>query len=165
MVGDLLELSGIGRDRMQLRWASAAEGPLFADYVKQFSELTQGLGAFDLEKFKLQLAAVELTLSTSRIRWLLGMTRQLTEQGNVYHEKLKDDEYTGLLKQAIEEEYHIALVLGALKEGPRSVREISKKIGLPIYTVSLRLNDLEKRGQVELKGYDGSTPRFISLAA
>jgi len=36
--------------------------------------------------------------------------------------------------------------------------------GLPVYTVSLRLNDLERRGLTELKGYEGTTPRFIRLA-
>ena len=46
---------------------------------------------------------------------------------------------------------------------PQSVREMAGKTGLPVYTVSLKLNDLERRGQAELKCYEGSTPKFIGL--
>jgi heterodisulfide reductase subunit C len=40
----------------------------------------------------------------------------------------------------------------------------SKFPWLPVYTVSLRLNDLERRGLAELKDYEGTTPLFIRLA-
>ena len=160
----LLDLSGIGRNRVQLRWVSAAEAQQFADYVTQFSEQTRELGPFDAEKFRLPLAAAEQTLNSPRMRWLMGMTRELTEQGNVYQEKLDPKDYKILVQQATEEEYQKALVLEVLKQGPQSVREISGKIGLPVYTISSRLNELERHGQAELKGYEGTTPRFIGLA-
>ena len=162
-IGDLLDISGIGRDRVQLRWVSAAEGQLFADYVKQISDITRKLGPFDPEEFRLPLAAVEQTLRSPRIRWLMGLTRQLTEQGNVYHEKLKAEDYRVLLRRIMAEEYEKALIAETMKEGPRSVPEIADKTGLPVYTVSLRLNELERHGQAELSGYEGSTPRFIGL--
>lgn len=165
IVEHLLDISGIGRNRMQLRWVSSAEGPLFADYITQFTEQTKELGPFDPEQFKLPLAAIEQTLSSPRIRWLIGMTRELTEIENVYHEKLEEEDYKKLLKQATEEEYHKAMIVEVLRKGPHSVHEMAKKIGLPVYTVSLRLNELEKHGQAELTGYDGSTPKFIGLAA
>jgi predicted Rossmann fold nucleotide-binding protein DprA/Smf involved in DNA uptake len=95
----------------------------------------------------------------------VGLTRQLTEQGNVYQEKLKKENYQKVICQATEEEYQKALVLEALKETPRSVRGISEKTGLPVYTISLRLNELEREGKAELSGYEGSTPKFIGLAA
>ena len=38
---ELLDLAGIGRDRMALRWVSAAEGQLFANTVKELTEATQ----------------------------------------------------------------------------------------------------------------------------
>jgi F420-non-reducing hydrogenase iron-sulfur subunit len=160
----LMDISCIGSDRVQLRWVSSAEGKLFADYVTEISDLTRNLGPFDRNKFELQLGAVEQTLSSARIRWLMGLTRQLTEQGNVYQEKLEKENYQKVIYRATEEEYQKALVLEALKETPRSVRGISEKTGLPVYTVSLRLNELERQGQAELSGYEGSTPKFIGLA-
>jgi F420-non-reducing hydrogenase iron-sulfur subunit len=163
LVQYLLDLSGIGRDRVQVRWVSAAEGQLFAKYVAEVSDITQKLGPFDPEKFGLPLAAVEQTLNSPRIRWLLGLTKQITEQGNVYNEKLKDEDFKRLLQQATEQEYHKALILEALEEGPRSVRQMAEKTGLPVYTVSLRLNELERCNQAGLKEYSGSTPIFMGM--
>ena len=148
---------------MQLRWVSAAEGQLFAKYVTEVSNITQDLGPFDPKKFRLPLAAVEQTLNSPRIRWLLGLTKQVTEQGNAYNEKLKDEDFKRLLQQATEEEYHKALILEALEEGPRSVREMAEETGLPVYTVSLRLNELERCNQAGLKEYSGSTPIFMGM--
>jgi len=165
VVEDLLDISGIGRDRMRLRWVSAAEGQLFAGYVTEFSDRTRELGPFDLEKFSVPLAAVEQTLNSPRIRWLLGLTRQLTERENVYNEKLDKDDYKELLRKTTKEEYEKALIAVAIKESPCSVGEISEKIGLPVYTISLRLNELERNGLAELSGYEGSTPKFIGQAA
>ncbi len=127
------------------------------------SNITQELGPFDPKKFKLPLAAVEQTLNCPRIRWLLGLTKQLTEQVNVYNEKLKDKDFKRLLLQATEEEYHKALIMAALEEGPRSVREMAEETGLPVYTVSLRLNELERCNQAGLKEYSGSTPIFMGM--
>ncbi len=165
VVEQLLDLAGIGRDRMALRWVSAAEGQLFANTITDLTEVTRKAGAFDREEFKLQLAAVERVLSGPRLRWLTGMDRQLTEAGNVYDEKVDEQAYQTLVNEALEAEYQKALLVEVLQVGPLSVREMAAKANLPVYTVSLRLNDLERRGLAELKGYEGSTPKFISLAA
>jgi F420-non-reducing hydrogenase iron-sulfur subunit len=165
VVQQLLELAGIGRDRMVLRWVSAAEGQLFANSMADLTSNTRALGAFDREQYRLQLAAVERVLTGPRVRWLSGMDRQVTERGNVYNEKVDEQAYQSLLQMVLRDEYQKALILEVLQEGPLSVREMAGKTGLPVYMVSLGLNDLERRGQAELKGYEGSTPKFISLAA
>jgi F420-non-reducing hydrogenase iron-sulfur subunit len=165
VVQKLLEMSGIGRDRMMLRWVSAAEGQIFANTMAELTETTRALGPLEREQYRLQLAAVERVLTGQRLRWLTGMDRIVTERGNVYNEKVDEKEFQALMHMALEAEYQKALLLEVLKEGPLSVREMANKAGLPVYLVSLRLNDLERRGQAELKGYEGSTPQFISLAA
>jgi len=165
MVEELLELSGIGRDRMALRWVSAAEGQLFANTIKELTETTRKLGPFDVGRYSLELAAVSNVLTAPRMRWLAGMDLHVTEHSNVYNDKVDEGFYQNLMHQASRDEYQKALLLETLKEGPLSVREMAGKTGLPVYTVSLRLNDLERRGLAELKGYDGSTPKFIRLAA
>jgi F420-non-reducing hydrogenase iron-sulfur subunit len=165
VVEHLLDLSGIGRDRMALRWVSAAEGQLFANTVSELTEETRRLGPLDAEKNKLQLDALETVLKGARVRWLTGMDRHLTERGNVYGERLDEEAFRAMAKQAAAEEYEKALILESLREGPQSVREMAVKTGLPVYTVSIRLNDLERRGLAELRGYEGSTPKFIRLAA
>ena len=95
----------------------------------------------------------------------MGMERQLTNVENVYHERIKEEDYTRLLESAVEEEYEKAAILQVLKAGPLSVRQIAEAASLPVYTVSKRLGDLEKSGSVDLHGYEGTTPKFVGLAA
>jgi F420-non-reducing hydrogenase iron-sulfur subunit len=165
VVEQILKVSGIGVDRMKLRWVSAAEGQLFANLVSELSQVVQAMGRFDPDEYRLNLAAVDGALSSPRLRWLMGMERQLVERENVYHFKLDETNYRELLKAVVTEEYQKALILEVLREGPQSVREIAGSSGLPVYTVSILLSEIEKAGQVELHGYEGTTPRFISLAA
>jgi len=164
-VRQLLDLSGIGSERMQLRWVSAAEGQVFADYVKELSGLIEGLGPFSSEMLQAPLAAVESALNSPRLRWLTGMDRQLTKVENVYHEKVDEERYSRILQSAVEMEYQKAVILESLKTGPLFVRQIATATSLPIYTVSLRLGDLRKSGRVDLHSYEGTMPRFIGLAA
>jgi len=161
----LLDLSGIGSDRLCLRWVSAAEGRQFAQYVREYSELIGNVGAFVPEEFDMALAALDRTLGAPRLRWLMGMEVAVTEHGNAYGEKVQEGKYQQVLQQAAREEYEKALVLEALHRGHDSVREIAMETGLPVYAVSCRLNELERTRLVELKGYRGSTPEFKELAA
>lgn len=161
----LLDLANIGKNRLQLRWVSSAEGQLFANYMTELNDLIGKLGGFQPADFKLELAAAETVLKSPRIRWLIGMDRQITEQENVYHERVDSETYQKLVRQTVFEEYQKGLILETLKDGPQSVRETANKTGLPVYTVSLRLNDLEKTGQAQFQGFEGTTAKFVRLAA
>jgi F420-non-reducing hydrogenase iron-sulfur subunit len=161
----LLELSGIGRDRLQVRWVSATEGQQFAEYVTELTELLRHMGPLDREQLALQLGAVSRAINNADLRWLLGMERQLTERENVYHEKLDRAVYEDVVKSAAQEEYHRGLIYEALKAEPRTVRQIATATGLPVYTISLRLNDLEKISLVSILGHEGHSPKFGLLAA
>jgi F420-non-reducing hydrogenase iron-sulfur subunit len=165
LVERLLDLSGIGRARTALRWVSAAEGQRFAETVTELTASTAKLGSFDPGQYKLPLAAIESALKSPKLRWLVGMDRHLTERGNVYQEKVDEDRFSAMFGRVAEEEYQEALIAEVLKDGPRSVREIAGIAGLPVYAVSIRLNNLERCGRAELHGYDGATPKFMSLPA
>jgi hypothetical protein len=164
VVRRLLDLSRIGGDRLCLRWVSAAEGKLFAEYVTQFTELTRNLGPFDPAQYEMELEAVETALTSQRLRWLMGIELSLTRNGNVYGERLPEERYKKLLQQATEEEYQSALVSAAIKREPLSVREIAFLTGLPVYTVSLHLGELERHHQAEIQSYHGTTPKFVQVA-
>jgi len=148
-----------------MRRVSAAEGALFAQYVRDVSETTTALGPFDKDKYQLQLAAIERAFNTRRLRWLTGMEYHLQHNDNVYETRTNPDLVFEILDEAIESEYHKGLLLEVLKEGPLTVREKAEKTGLPIYTISKRLNELENDGLAEFDSHDGTTPKFISLAA
>ncbi|MEW6386471.1 MAG: winged helix-turn-helix domain-containing protein [Thermodesulfobacteriota bacterium] len=90
----------------------------------------------------------------------MGMEKQLTEGENVFHEKLDPQYYRGVLQQNTLEEYQKALLFEVLREGPQTVRQMAASTGLPVYTVSRRLNDLERSGQADLHSQEGHSPRF-----
>ncbi len=163
-VETLLETAGLGKDRVRLRWVSAAEGQVFAQYVREYTETLGAIGPLDTEAAAGTLDAALRALSTPRLRWLTGMEIQITERGNVYGEHYDEAAYERMLRQTIEEEFQKALILVALAEGPMSLRDIAFETGLPIHAASVRLNDLERTHAAHLAGYDGTTPRFAATA-
>lgn len=165
VVKHLLDVSGIGGERLALKWVSAAEGQLFAEYVNEITEKIQQIGPFDPAKFELPLAAAAAALNASKLRWLIGIEPLLTERENVYKEKIDVTQYQSLLKKAAQDEYEGALILEVLKEEAQSVRQIALKTGLPVYTVSLRMGELERCRQAKFHSYDGNVTLFSSLTA
>jgi len=162
VIKHLLDFSGIGSGRICLRWVSAAEGRLFAEYVTDFSRRVHDLGPFDPSRYSMELAALEATLRSKRLRWLMGMELQLTEKSNVYGQQVSEEDYRKLLRQAAEDDYQCALVAGAIREEPLSVREIAFKTGLPVYTVSQKLGELEMQHLAEIHAFEGTTPKFAA---
>lgn len=165
MLAQLLDMAGIGQKRVHLKWASAAEAQPFADYVFEVTEIITAIGPFDKTAFDLQLAALTRTLSSPRLRWLVGIDREVTERENVYREKTDPDQFRKILQNAMETEYQKAMIQELLTLGPITVNEMSEKTGLPLYTISLRLNDLERAGMATLAGHEGMNPKFIAAAA
>jgi hypothetical protein len=161
----LLAISALNQERLQVRWVSATEGQQFAEYVTELTDLLRQLGPLDRAQLALPLAAVSRALMNPNLRWLMGMGRQLTERENVYHERLDPVAYDHLVKLCAEEEYQRGLIYEALRAGPQTVRQMAARTGLPIYTISLRLNDLEKIAQVSILGHEGTSPKFGLLAA
>jgi F420-non-reducing hydrogenase iron-sulfur subunit len=160
MVRYLLEISGIDQDRLHLRYVSATEGQQFAEYVNELTDLLRELGPLNHDQMAIRLAAVARAVMNADLRWLIGLQRQLTERGNVYNEKLDPTAYDRLLKSSAQEEYHRALIYEALEAGPQTVRQMAAVTGLPIFTISLRLNDLEKISLVNIQGHEGHSPQF-----
>ncbi len=165
VVAKLLELAGIDRERVQLRRVSGAEGTLFSEYMRDISKTTTELGPFDAEKYKLQLAAIKRALGTMRLRWLSGMEDQLGKRDNVYGEKTDPELMKEIIDESISSEYHKACIVEMLQEKPMSVREMADLSGIPVYTVSSRLNELEREGKAEFHSHEGTTAKFVSLAA
>ncbi len=84
--------AGIGRKRTALRWVSAAEGQLFADYVAQLTQSVACIGTLCPDDHGCSLRPWRAYSKTPRIRWLTGMDRHLTDHGNVYSE-VNEEQY------------------------------------------------------------------------
>lgn len=50
MIAELLDILGIGHNRMRLEWISASEGEKFAETIKEFTEQIKALGPNPLGK-------------------------------------------------------------------------------------------------------------------
>jgi len=159
----LLDITGIGKDRLHLAWVSSAEAQRFVDVVTQTTATVKGLGKFDPQVFALALAAAEMTLGGEALRWLVGKEVKLTTGGDVYGRKWDTERYESVIDAMLEREYYKNLIYQAVKEGCTSVRDICKKVGLELKKVSYLLADLEKTNQIEFKCMEDRKPVFAAL--
>lgn len=163
MTRRLLDLSGIGKERLHLEWLSSAEAQRFTEIAKKTVDSVKEIGRLDHDTLSMKLDAVELTVNAEPVRWLVGKELSITTKGDVYGRSWDADKYEKILNGAVEREYHNNLIILALKGGFRSVREISKKTGLEVLRISYLLADLEKVGRVEFVGMTESMPAFAAL--
>ena len=136
------------------------------DFVEIVTETTADIktqGRFDPAAHATQLAAIEGTLSSETLRWLVGKELHITTQGDVYGRQWDTDSFEKILDSALEREYQSNLILEAIKDGCTSVRDIRTKIGLPLLRISYLLADMEKRSLVEFKGMEACKPVFAAL--
>jgi len=163
MTQKLLEITGIGKERLHLAWVSSAEAQRFVEIAAQIIDSVKNKGPFDRAAFEMELDAAEMTVNGEILRWLVGKEVKITSKGDVYGRKWDVERYESFLDAALEREYHKNLIYLAIKGGCSSVREISGKIGLDLLRVSYLLADLEKTSMVEFTGMEESKPVFATL--
>jgi hypothetical protein len=163
MTQKLLELSGIGKDRLHLAWVSSAEAQRFVEIVTETTDSIKAQGRFDPDAFATQLAAIEGTLSGETLRWLVGKELHITTEGDVYGRRWDTDSFEAVLDSVLEREYQINLILEAIKAGCTSVRDVSAEVALPLQRISYLLADMEKRSLVEFRGMEACKPVFAAL--
>jgi hypothetical protein len=157
-----LELAGIGRQRLHLAWVSSAEAQRFVEVVSQTTETIRSLGKFDPQRYHIQLAAVEDTLTGEPVRWLVGKEVKITRSGDVYGRPWDARNYEALLDKVLEREYQSNLILQTIRHGCSSPREIHAQIGLPLQRISFLLADMEKKGRIQFKGMQACKPIFAA---
>jgi Methyl-viologen-reducing hydrogenase, delta subunit len=160
MTQKLLDLSGIGKERLHLAWCSSAEGQRFAEIISNVTESIRSQGKFDSKAFALELNAAEMTLNSETLRWLVGKEVSLTVKGDVYGRKWDANRYEAILETVLKKEYHQGLINLSLKDGFSSVRDISKHTGLGLLRISQLLSEMEKSNQAVFKGYKDRVPAF-----
>jgi hypothetical protein len=163
MTQELLEIAGIGRDRLHLQWCSSAEAQRFAEIATAVTDSIKAQGKFDPAECKYELDAAEATLSGETLRWLVGKEFKITTKGDVYDRKWDRNSYDSILYATLEREYQINLIMEAIKDGSASPREIAPKIDMDLERISFLLTDMEKRSMVEFKGMEDRKPVFAAL--
>ena len=118
---DLLVKAGIHHNRLHLDWVSAAEAERFASIVTDFTQQVKSLGpigkAEELDGQELidRLNAVHGALAGEKLRWLVGSELKLLTEGNVYGEKVEEEELLSVVEQSADEEYAKNRILLMLK--------------------------------------------------
>ena len=159
----MLRFAGIGEERLHLAWVSSAEAQRFVEIVNDVTESVKSQGKFNSEAFTFELEAAEMTLSGETLRWLVGKELKITTDGDVYGRKWDKDSFESILDSVLEREFQMNLICQAIKDGCKSVRDISAKIGLNLMRISYLMADMEKRNMVEFTGMEDSKPVFAVL--
>ena len=159
----LLDIAGIGKDRLHFAWVSSAEAQRFTEVSTRVIDSVKAQGKLDAQAFDLQLSAAEMTVDGETIRWLVGKEVKITTKGDVYGRQWDVETYEKVLFDTLEREYQKNLIYLTIKQGCTNVRAISEKTGLEILRVSYLLADMERTSMVEFTGMEDSKPVFAAL--
>ena len=167
MTKKLLAKTGLNPERLQLKWISASEGQLFADTMREVTELITNLGPSpvagsnpDLNILE-QLLIIRNVAEDYRMRVLIGKGVSLVDDYNVYNEQLDSDRFEDILAKAIEEEYIRSGILYMTKEKPVSVIDIASKIKESPEVVLQHVVTLKDRDLIRMDHIDGDTPYYV----
>ena len=163
MTRKVLDLAGIGAERLHVEWVSSAEAQRFADIAAAVVKSVKDQGPLDRKAAEMRLRACEMTVSGEALRWLVGKEVKITSRGDVYGRPWSAERYEALMDVMLEREYQKDLIYLAIQEGCTSVRAISARVGLSLKRVSYLLSDLEKTKRVEFKGMEEKMPVFGAL--
>jgi len=171
MLKKLMTCAGLESERLRLEWVSAAEGARFADIVKDFTNQLKSLGRSPLaeetpdETLLAGVRAAERAAGTPRLRTLVGREKELTEEGNVYGEKVEQAEFDKLMDESIKEELLRSRIYLLAKDKSISVEELSKHLGVDSETVLRHVVVMRRSGLVKMDRIEGDSPLYIALEA
>jgi len=165
MTKKFLELIGLD-NRVHLEWVSASEGVRYGSVVTEFTDRIRKLGpspAKSDETLMKKLNAIDVAAATERMRSLVGRQRKITEQENVYGDKVPIEEFDAIFNKAILDEYNRAQIYLALEEKNKNVKELAKELDIDPNIVLEHLLILKYRMQVDFGELIGNTPEFLRM--
>ena len=163
MTQKLLDIAGIGRERLHFAWVSSAEAQRFVQIATEVTDSIKSQGKFDSAVFDMQLSAAEMTLDGETLRWLVGKEIKITTKGDVYGRKWDVNDYESVLYNMLEREYHKNLIYLAIKQDCTNVRQINKRTGIDVLRISYLLADMERTSMVAFTGMEDRKPVFAVL--
>lgn len=169
MLKKLIALTGLEQGRLRLEWVSASEGARFADLVKEFTEQIRKLGPSPIStenpnsNLLENMLAAQMAAASFRLRVLVGREKSLVEEGNVYGEKLSQEEFDEVMDDAVTNEYFRSKIYLMVKEEPLSVKELSKRLGLDSRETLRHIVAMRRRGMVTASRVEGVSPLYAAL--
>jgi predicted Rossmann fold nucleotide-binding protein DprA/Smf involved in DNA uptake len=111
------------------------------------------------------LQAAKNAASSSRLRVLVGRERELTEKSNVYEEKVSQEEFDALLRDAAETEFIRHKIYLLTKDRPFSVKDLAKVVSMKPPDVLCHIVNMRRRGMITLDHVEGTTPFYKAIEA
>jgi len=171
MLKRLMTCTGLEPERLRLEWVSASEGSRFADIVTDFTNQLKSLGPSALAGEKPDEAvlscvrAAENAAGTSRLRTLVGREKKLTEEENVYGEKVAQEEFDELMEESVEQEYLRSRIYLLAKDKSISIEELTKHLGVDSETLLRHVVTMKRRGLLKMDRIKDDNPLYIALEA
>lgn len=166
MIKRILEVLEVSHERLIVDWVSPGEEERIEELLRGFSEKIAELGplgreaGLDVLEISKRLSASKGALTDDRLRWLVGRERGLVEEGNVFGERLSQEEFDGVMVESIGKEYLRNRILQSLEDSALTIREMSEAVDLPPETVLKSLVSLERDGLISVTEIDGKSPRY-----
>jgi F420-non-reducing hydrogenase iron-sulfur subunit len=169
MLKKLMSRAGLEPERLRLDWTYASEIELFTRIVNGFRNEIRALGPSplggensDMSKL-LNVEAAKAAAEDFRLRALVGREEELIEDGNVYEEAVSQEEFDKIMDEAINSEYIRNRIYLMVRKEPRSVKDLSKHLGVGSRTVLSHIVVMRQRGWVTLERVDGTSPLYTAL--
>jgi len=161
----IMEHIGLNPERLRIKFMSAADGNLLAEYTDDFTNKVKELGPLGKSegidqnelKFKLE-AAIKLVPYMKLVE--RERLRAPLKSAEVYNDFFESDEINRLFSELFGDKLAISQIMLLLGEKPLSTSDISEKLGLNPSDVSRHMNTSSRQGLVR---YD-ETQKCYALA-
>ena len=169
MLKKLISQTGLEPERLRVNWAYASEVERFTKIINDFRNQVTALGQSPLagekpdENILAGIMAAKVVAGDSRIRTLVGREKKLVEEGDVYGEKVGQEEFDKVMDESIDAEYVRSRIHLLVKDKPMSVERVAKHLGLDPKVVLRHIVVLKQRGLVTLDRIEGEDPLYIAL--
>ena len=164
----LIAKTGLEPRRVRLEWNSAAEGQRFANLVREFTEQIKAIGPSPLKTQSpdphalLNVQAAKEAADSFRLRALVGKEEKMVTAGNVYGEKIDQEEFTAIMDNAVETEFQIHRIYLLLQEEPKSVKQIAQVLGISPRFILEYMVALRQRGWIDMKEAVEGVPLYVA---
>ena len=167
MTRRLLKYIGVNENRLSFQQCSSGEAAVFVELVNNFDEKIRNLGPIGHggdslnrpEIFK-KLAAAEAVLAGEKMRWIIGKRTEFLEFGNRYGEIFTQQEFNRAIDMIIVEEMENQEILGELKGGALSVKDLAETLNIPSERVFRYITALNRKEMIRLEKVVGRTPLY-----
>ena len=165
----LLAFTGLEPRRLELRWSSATEEVEFGQILDDFAAQIQKFGVSPLaqerpdDKVLLNVSAAKNAAADFGLRILAGREKELTENMNVYGEKISQEEFNASIDEIVKAEFIRHKIHLLTKQKPLSVRELAAIIGMKPTLVLRHIVNMRRDGMITLDSVEETTPLYRAL--